>query len=47
MNLVREQMAQGTAPPSMIRSMLEDADPNDQETHDLIRDLGEVAYLGK
>jgi hypothetical protein len=47
MKAVRAQMDNGTAPPSMVRSMLEGVSPDDQQAHDTIRDLGEVAFLGK
>jgi hypothetical protein len=46
MKFVRAQMAQGIAPPSIVRNMLEEASPEDQLVQDTIRDLGAVAYIG-
>jgi cytochrome P450 len=46
MKMVRAQMENGTASPSIVRSMLEDVSPDDQQAQDTIRDLGAIAFLG-
>jgi hypothetical protein len=44
--VVRSQMSNGSAPPYIVRSMLEDASPEDHQAQDIIRDLGAGAFLG-
>jgi hypothetical protein len=46
MKVVRAQMAKGTAPPSMVRGMLEDTPPDDQQAQETIRDLGVTTLQG-